>query len=324
MVTVGAGPVTGPSTKNPGLDHGADSAPVVTVIGARNPNVAPEPIVKLAVAVVGLVTAIGPAAPAVPPPTEIPAPKLATEVPCAQCVNMPTIDTVTLVPGFAEFGVTYSTIGEPFTVKAFASDSCSAPVLTATVRVANGALAEIVSDAVAVVALSTVTGPYAPDTPVPTATPGPKLASVVPCAKCVFNPVMVTTTDCPASALFGATETSEAAAGAPEDTTMLTAEPAFTDVPELGLWLSTLPAGTVVLDCVVTVPSTRPAPVIAVVAAACVSPTTLGTDTGAGPLDTTRFTAEPRFTNVPAAGFSLITLPAATVLLAAVVTVPNT
>ena len=31
----------------------------------------------------------------------------------------------------------------------------------------------------------------------------------------------------------------------------------------------------------------------AVVAAACMSPTTLGTDTVAGPVETTRFTAEP-------------------------------
>src|SRR5580704_15286573 len=60
------------------------------------------------------------------------------------------------------------------------------------------------------------------------------------------------------------------------------------------------------------------------VAAACVSPTTFGTATGAGPEETTRFTAEPGATEVPAAGFSLMTLPAATVLLDAVVTVPST
>ena len=37
-----------------------------------------------------------------------------------------------------------------------------------------------------------------------------------------------------------------------------------------------MPAGTVALDAVVTVPTVRPAPVIAVVAAACVRPTTFG------------------------------------------------
>src|SRR5580693_1337829 len=47
----------------------------------------------------------------------------------------------------------------------------------------------------------------------------------------------------------------------------------------------TLPATTVELLAVDTVPSTRPAPVMPVVAAACVSPTTFGTatcETGVG------------------------------------------
>ena len=110
----------------------------------------------------------------------------------------------------------------------------------------------------------------------------------------------------------------------PVDTTMFTAEPAATLVPAVGLWLITSPDGTVLLDAVVTVPTTNPAPVIAVVAAACVSPTTFGTDTGAGPVDTTMFTAEPTFTLVPAVGLWLITSPDGTVLLDAVVTVPTT
>jgi hypothetical protein len=41
----------------------------------------------------------------------------------------------------------------------------------------------------------------------------------------------------------------------------------------------TLPEATVALDCMVTVPSVRLAPVIAVVADACVLPTTFGTVT---------------------------------------------
>jgi hypothetical protein len=65
----------------------------------------------------------------------------------------------------------------------------------------------------------------------------------------------------------------------------------------------TLPEATVLLDCVVTVPSVRPAEVIEAVAAAWVRPTTLGTETGAGPLETTRLTAEPLATLVPAEGF---------------------
>jgi hypothetical protein len=75
----------------------------------------------------------------------------------------------------------------------------------------------------------------------------------------------------------------------------------------------TLPEGTVELFWVVTVPSVRAAPVIAEVAAACVMPTTLGTVTGGGPDDTTRFTDAPEVTLVPAAGFWLMTLPEGTV-----------
>src|SRR5947209_18171058 len=88
----------------------------------------------------------------------------------------------------------------------------------------------------------------------------------------------------------------------PDETTRFTAEPLLTCVPAAGLELITVPEGTVLLDAVVTVPSTRPALVIALVAAVCVMPTTLGTATCAGPDETTRFTAEPALTWVPAAG----------------------
>jgi len=123
---------------------------------------------------------------------------------------------------------------------------------------------------------------------------------------------------------FGVTDTTAGVAPTPVDTTRLTAEPGLTDDPATGLSLITLPEATVLLDCGVTVPRTKPAPVIAVVAAACVSPTTFGTDTCAGPLETIRFTAEPVLTDVPATGLSLITLPEATVLLDCGVTVPRT
>src|SRR5262249_36425019 len=85
------------------------------------------------------------------------------------------------------------------------------------------------------------------------------------------------------------------------------------------------PSGTVELDADVTVPTTRPAAVIAEVAAACVSRKTFGTTTSEpGPVDTTRFTALPVATCVPAAGDWLITDPLGTVGLAALVTVPRT
>jgi hypothetical protein len=109
----------------------------------------------------------------------------------------------------------------------------------------------------------------------------------------------------------------------PLDTTRFTADPALTNVPATGLTLITLPEGTVLLDAVVTVPTIRPAPVIPVVAAACVDPSTFGTRTCAGPLDTTRFTADPALTNVPATGLTLITLPEGTVLLDIIVTIPT-
>src|SRR5215470_17583383 len=83
------------------------------------------------------------------------------------------------------------------------------------------------------------------------------------------------------------------------------------------------PAGTVVLDCCVIVPTTRPAFVIAVDAAVCVRPTTFGTATCGGPDETTRFTELPTVTCVAAAGDWLITEPAATVVLDCCVTVPT-
>src|SRR5205814_1980037 len=115
-----------------------------------------------------------------------------------------------------------------------------------------------------------------------------------------------------------------ATSGGPVDTTRFTALPVTACVPAVGLWLITDPAGTVVLDAVVTVPGTNPAPVIAVVAAGCVRPTTLGTATTGGPADTTRFTALPVTACVPAVGLWLITDPARTVLLDAAATVPST
>ena len=88
----------------------------------------------------------------------------------------------------------------------------------------------------------------------------------------------------------------------PDDTVRFTVEPAATLAPPAGLWLITSPEGTVELDAVVTVPTTSPALVIALVAAACVNPTTFGTVTGAGPVDTVRLTALPEAALAPAEG----------------------
>ena len=63
----------------------------------------------------------------------------------------------------------------------------------------------------------------------------------------------------------------------PDDTVNATDEPGATAVPAAGVELMIEPAWTVALGAVKTVPTTRPALVIAVVAAAWVMPTTFGT-----------------------------------------------
>src|SRR3954462_14882591 len=114
-----------------------------------------------------------------------------------------------------------------------------------------------------------------------------------------------------------------ATCGRPLETTSATALPVLTCAPASGDWLITEPAGTVVLVAVVTPPTVRPAPVIAVLAAVCVRPTTLGTATWGRPLETTSATALPVLTCAPASGDWLITEPAGTVVLVAVVTPPT-
>src|SRR5204862_89221 len=114
-----------------------------------------------------------------------------------------------------------------------------------------------------------------------------------------------------------------ATCGRPDDTASATALPVVACVPATGFWLITDPAGTVVLDAVVTAPTVRFAPAIAVVAAACVRPTTFGTATCGRPDDMTSATALPVVACVPATGFWLITDPAGTVVLDAVVIAPS-
>ena len=94
-----------------------------------------------------------------------------------------------------------------------------------------------------------------------------------------------------------------ATCGGPDETTSATALPTFTCVAAVGFWLITDPDGTVLLEAVVTVPTVRPAVVIAEDAAVCVRPTTFGTATCGGPDETTRATALPTFTCVAATGF---------------------
>src|SRR5205807_7389182 len=112
----------------------------------------------------------------------------------------------------------------------------------------------------------------------------------------------------------------------PGETTRSTAEPLAESAPAAGFWLITMPDANVVLDCCVTAPTVRVAALIALVAAASVSPTTFGTATGVGagaPLETTRLTGAALPTFGPAAGLSPITLPETTVVLDCCVTAPT-
>src|SRR4029078_13556683 len=94
-----------------------------------------------------------------------------------------------------------------------------------------------------------------------------------------------------------------ATCGRPVEITSVTTLPTVTCVPAAGDCLITEPAGTVVLAAVES-PSPRlsPAPMIAVLAAVCVRPTTFGTATCAGPVDTSTETAVRAATLRPALG----------------------
>ena len=104
--------------------------------------------------------------------------------------------------------------------------------------------------------------------------------------------------------------------GGPEEITSATLVPPATIVPAMGVWLTTDPAGTIALVTFDTVPTSSPALVSVVAAAACAMFTTDGIATGGGPVETARLTAVPTVTDVPAIGLSLTTLPAGTVTLA--------
>src|SRR5262249_17927238 len=88
----------------------------------------------------------------------------------------------------------------------------------------------------------------------------------------------------------------------PDETTRFTSLPGATTTPAAGFGEMREPLGPVALEALVTVPSTSPAPVIAVVAFACVEFTTFGTATGGGPDDTVRLTALPAITCKRAVG----------------------
>src|SRR3954468_13095231 len=83
------------------------------------------------------------------------------------------------------------------------------------------------------------------------------------------------------------------------------------------------PAGTVMLDAVLIAPTVRPMPVSALDAFAWGRLTTFGTATCGRPDEITRATALPTTTSAPAAGVWLITDPAGTLMLDAVLIAPT-
>src|SRR3954471_9588515 len=142
--------------------------------------------------------------------------------------------------------------------------------------------------------------------------------------------VIVPTTSCAAViALVAAAWVNPTTAGAltcgrPVDNVSAIALPTTTSAPAAGDWLMTLPDGTVMLDVVVIVPTTSCTVVIALVAAAWVNPTTSGALACGRPVEIVSATALPTTTSAFAAGFWLMTDPAGTVMLGAVVIVPTT
>src|SRR5205085_8062636 len=108
------------------------------------------------------------------------------------------------------------------------------------------------------------------------------------------------------------------------DTVSAIVLPTTTSAPAAGDWLMTLTVGTYTPHARAIVPTVSCAAVIAVVAAACVRPTTAGALTCGRPVDTVSAIALPTTTSAPAAGFELLTHPDGTGMLEAVVTVPTT
>src|SRR5436309_2230171 len=94
----------------------------------------------------------------------------------------------------------------------------------------------------------------------------------------------------------------------PDDTTTSTVDPLFTVCPAGGDWPMTSPAGAG-SACGVTVPTFKPASVIAVLAASSVIPTRLGTSTCFGALPTVIVTVLPFSRSVPGSGLCLMTSP---------------
>src|SRR3954466_9953187 len=135
------------------------------------------------------------------------------------------------------------------------------------------------------------------------------------------RPMLVSAVDAVACGLLVTSGT--ATCGRPEEITSATALPTTTSAPAAGFWLITEPAATVMLDDGLIAPTVRPMLVSALAALACAWLVTSGTETCGRPDEITSATALPMRTSAPAAGFWLITEPAATVMLDVVLIAPT-
>src|SRR6185436_19650711 len=125
----------------------------------------------------------------------------------------------------------------------------------------------------------------------------------------MFRPAALIVVTAPAR--VRATTFGTVATEGPSEMVMLTAEPGGAGVPAVGACASTRPAATAGSFAWVMV-GARPTPAIWVVAADCVLPTTSGTRTDVGPLDTVITIDEPCATVAPPLGSWLMIVPACT------------
>jgi hypothetical protein len=102
MLTITDG--VGPTMENPFTKVGCWTP--VAAVTVLKPGAVPASMDNCALAEVGLFTVTGPNPPGAPPPTLIPAPKLAWVLPCTKFVNWPERVVAKDCPGCPEAGLT--------------------------------------------------------------------------------------------------------------------------------------------------------------------------------------------------------------------------
>ena len=93
----------------------------------------------------------------------------------------------------------------------------------------------------------------------------------------------------------------------PFETDRVTVDPGTTELPDCGLWVTTVSAGW--FDSTSLRATANPAACSCELAVAKLEPTTFGTATGCGPFETCSVTSDPWSTDAPAVGVWPITVP---------------